>query len=342
MDRKGVLSATLAAVVLVFVSACNDATTPTSPTAAPDAALAGRQQFSHPQVDRWFSAVSREALAHAGVVFVDHDEVTNRVVVGVEHGAARATVRGLAARLGVPAEAVVVETTEPFHLAATLRDVVRPTVGGLQIHFGQYLCTLGFNAVSGGQRSFITNSHCTNRQGGTEGTVYYQPTSGAAGASIGTEVDDPAYFRGGGVCPRGKKCRWSDASRAVYTSGTASDGGGIAKTGLGSLTITGTNNISNEGAASVGQTVSKVGRTTGTTTGPVTRTCANIAVSGSNITQLCQDLVNAGVGSGDSGSPVFAGSTLLGILWGGNSSGTTYVFSPISGIERELGPLATN
>ena len=32
---------------------------------------------------------------------------------------------------------------------------------------------------------------------------------------------------------------------------------------------------------------------------------------------------------------------LAGILWGGNSSGTTFVYSPIGGIEQELGSLTT-
>jgi hypothetical protein len=68
-------------------------------------------------------------------------------------------------------------------------------------------------------------------------------------------------------------------------------------------------------------------------------------VSGSDITQLCQTFVNAGVDFGDSGSPVFnwtSGSTvrLAGILWRG--SGTSqFVFSPMSGIEKELGALTT-
>ena len=54
--------------------------------------------------------------------------------------------------------------------------------------------------------------------------------------------------------------------------------------------------------------------------------------------------MSASVGSGDSGSPVFAISsgtnvTLLGILWGG--SGSSFVFSPLSNIEGELGALTT-
>ena len=53
------------------------------------------------------------------------------------------------------------------------------------------------------------------------------------------------------------------------------------------------------------------------------------------------------VAGGDSGSPVFRINhngqvTLLGNLWGGNSSGTQFVYSPIANIERELGPLTTN
>ena len=65
---------------------------------------------------------------------------------------------------------------------------------------------------------------------------------------------------------------------------------------------------------------------------------------------LCQDFVENNrqiVAGGDSGSPVFrtnssGGVTLLGNLWGGNSSGTMFVYSPIANIERELGQLTTN
>jgi hypothetical protein len=92
--------------------------------------------------------------------------------------------------------------------------------------------------------------------------------------------------------------------------------------------------------------VNKVGRTTGWTQGVVTNTCVNTGVSGSNIVQLCQTFVSAGVGGGDSGSDVFGltgGNSvrLLGILWGGNGAGTQFVYSPITNVEQELGPLTT-
>jgi hypothetical protein len=307
-----------------------------------------RADYDWASLERWQGWATSQALAMRGAVWVDADEARNRVTIGVERGTPAAELRSAVARLGVPLAAVLVEAVEPVKLAATLRDRVRPVVGGLQINFPGFLCTHGFNATRSGQRSFITNSHCTNTQGGSEGTPYWQPSQGIAPGQIATEVADPAYTTGGG-CPSGRRCRRSDASRARYASGTTSTLGRIARTSAannGSITITGNFNITAEGSASVGQTVHKIGRTTGWTRGSVTGTCVNVNVSGSNITQLCQTLVTAGVGGGDSGSPVFRRQgttnnvTLVGILWGG--SGTTlYVFSPISNIEMELGALTT-
>jgi hypothetical protein len=310
--------------------------------------LQGR--YAYGDLDRWMQAVSYEAFEQGGVVFVDLDEAANRVLVGVERGASHANIRSLAARLGVPAAAIETRDVDPIQYAATLRDQVRPVVAGLQIHFGNFLCSIGFNAVSGGQNSFVTASHCTNKQGGVEGTQYFQSLSSQANSFIGTEVADPAYQRNlTAACPKGKLCRFSDASRAAYAAGVSFTLGGIAQTSgpnNGSLTITGTFNITSEGNAVVGDVANKVGRTTGWTQGVVTNTCVNTGVSGTRIVQLCQTFVSAGVGGGDSGSDVFGltgGSSvrLLGILWGGNGAGTQFVYSPISNVEQELGPLTT-
>jgi hypothetical protein len=138
----------------------------------------------------------------------------------------------------------------------------------------------------------------------------------------------------------------------------ASTRGAIAKTSgpnNGSLTVTGAFTISSQDNTTtrfaIGTTVNKVGRTTGWTQGNVTATCVNTNVSGTNITQLCQTFVqNPGgavvVGAGDSGSNVFTGTSnvqLVGILWGGNSNGTLFVFSPLKQIRDELGAIvATN
>jgi hypothetical protein len=279
-------------------------------------------------------------------VFVDADEAGNRVTIGLERGAL-AQVRGVVARLGIPLEAVSFQETRPIQQVATLRNKVRPVMGGLQINFPGFLCSLGFNALRNGQRSFITASHCTNHQGGVEATPYYQPTQQASPAKIATEVSDPAYSSTKPGCPAGFRCRFSDASRAAYTSTTTSTLGRIAKTtgpNNNSITISGNFTVTAEGSASAGQVVGKVGRTTGWTTGKVTNTCVNVLLNGTNIVQLCQTIVTARSGPGDSGGPVFKGTgniTLTGILWGGNDLGTQYVYSPMSGIERELGALTT-
>jgi hypothetical protein len=97
----------------------------------------------------------------------------------------------------------------------------------------------------------------------------------------------------------------------------------------------------------VGSTVNKVGRTTGWSKGKVVATCVTVNVGGSNVTQVCQTVVNAKVGAGDSGSDVFSvtsGSNvkLDGVLWGGSSDGTQFVFSPFANITGELGSLTTH
>ena len=297
-------------------------------------------RHSFDDLNSWYNRAWPDAMDVPGAVFSDLDEANNRILFGVEHAGAANAVRGVAARFGIPVSALEVRVVEPIELAATLRDKVRPIVGGVQIHFGNYLCTLGFNASFNGVAAFVTNSHCTNTQGGVEGTTYAQPTRTIDPTVIATEVADPTYFRGG-VCPRSKRCRYSDSSRANYSSGfTQFDLGGIANVAEGSITITGTTSITGEADANrtpvaVGGTVTKVGRTTGRSTGNVTNTCVNTSVSGSNIMQLCQTFVAAAVGSGDSGSNVLQGSTLVGILWGGGTN--TFVFSPLRSIKDELG-----
>ena len=309
-------------------------------------------RFAYRDLDRWFNDVSFEAFEQGHVVFVDLDEAGNRVLVGVERGSSHANIRALSKRLGVPEEALAVQDADPISRVATLQDQVRPVVAGLQINFPGFLCSIGFNAVSAGQSSFVTASHCTTTQGGVEGTPYSQSLASQPNSFIGTEVADPDYVRGRGKnspCPKGRRCRSSDAARAAYAAGVQFTLGGIASTNApnnNSLTITGSFTIVAEGGEIVGDVANKVGRTTGWTQGIITNTCVNTGVSGSNIVQLCQNFVSAGVGGGDSGSDVFkqlsgGGVSLLGVLWGGNGAGTQFVYSPIANVEQELGPLTT-
>lgn len=348
--RKCIRLASMAALLAV-VSACADVADPVSPTTF-DVLPRVSPQAGPPD---WFEAASPAVLAMAGAVYADLDESANRLRFGVENAAAANGIRVALSRMGIPDDAIVLEVVQPIYQVATLRDVWRPTQGGIQIHFGQFLCTLGFNADDGTQRSFITNSHCTNTQGGVESTQYFQPTSTAAPSAIAVEVEDPSYFRNRSGCPRGRRCRTSDASRALYNTGTASERGLISATSganNGSLTVTGTFTVTSQNNSATnynGSTVNKVGRTTGWTQGTVTQSCVNVNVSGTNITQLCQSLVQNAqnaviVGGGDSGSGVFritSGSNveLVGILWGGSSDGRMFVFSPLKNIRDEIGAI---
>src|SRR6185436_17510334 len=106
-----------------------------------------------------------------------------------------------------------------------------------------------------------------------------QPLQSTVPEQLATEVEDPNYVRGGAGCPKGKQCRYSDASRAEYADAGNQALGQIAKTSganNGTLTITGSFSIGSDdcnttgGCLAVGDVVNKVGRTTGWTQGAIT------------------------------------------------------------------------
>jgi hypothetical protein len=312
-------------------------------------------RFDFASLQEWRLAAREHVLGRQGAIFVDIDETRNRVRIGVDRSAGEAAVRGLVAALeaaGVPSDAVILEAADPIFPVVTLRDQVRPVPGGMQIRFGNFLCTLGFNAFRSEVSGFVTNSHCTRKQGGIgPGTDYFQPLNQVAGEFIGIEEVDPDYFRNEQGCPQGAKCRFSDSAWASYDSASLSGGDEIARpdgTNNGSIDIDAGNprfSITAKDAGGnqlVGTTVNKVGRTTGWTQGQVSGSCVDTGVSGSNIVLLCQDFADAGVGGGDSGSNVFVQTggdnvTLVGILWGSNAAGTLFVYSPYSAVRSELG-----
>ena len=314
-------------------------------------------RYGWQQLQRWQDAATNGAFSVNGTVYVDNDETTNRVRIGVENIGTAGQVRAAAARLGVPDDAVIVDQVAPIVQVASLQNVRdRPVRAGVQINFPGFLCSVGFNATSGGVKSFITASHCTTKQGGVENTPYYQPLQSVDGTVIAREVADPVYTKGGAGCPGGKMCRYSDASRAAYVDGANQALGVIARTSganNGSLEIVGSFAITSDdcttlgGCLIVGNTVNKVGRTTGWTSGAITNTCVNTGVQGTRIVQLCQTFVSAGVGGGDSGSDVFQITSspnvkLAGVLWGGSSSGNQFVYSPFANVVKELGALTTH
>jgi hypothetical protein len=334
--RSFVLSCLLAALAFI----------PSAPLSAPALEAQGRPDLEaqHQRMLPLFEL--------AGVVFTDADETSGRLVVGVLDRDNEGLVRARLRVLGIPSQSVDVVETDAIFALASLRDTSPDIQGGLQIHFSQYLCSLGFIAFRNGEEGFVTASHCSDRQGAADGTTYYQPSSQVANSFIGTEIADPPYARNSSGCPKGRKCRWSDANFSRSEGVRGFSIGRIARTTrLGSLEIAGTFTIgSDEVVASQGQLVDKVGRTTGWTQGRVSNTCVHTGVSGTSIVLLCQTFVatidgGAIVAGGDSGSPTFISSgtnaTLVGGLWGGNQDGTLFVYSPIANIRAELGNLST-
>lgn len=334
----------LAAAAALFLVSCQDTPQPLGPM----------DEGATPQMNRGTdraSEVLREVMALQRTVFGGADG-SGRLVIGVENAGVATAVENVLKRFAIAPSGYRVEIAEPIHFASdNLRSAHRPTKGGLQIHWDSYVCTLGFNVDHAGGRSFITNSHCSGRQGTTGTTAYYQPSSSAEPSPIAIEADDPGYFKGG-QCSNGKVCRYSDAARALYQSGIASNAEIARTTGVnnGELSVAGVFEVSGQDNSSTtfSGTVNKVGRTTGWTAGVVTNSCVTVNVSGSNIQLLCQTIVENGdaviVQGGDSGSPVFrttsgGSAQLLGILWGGNSSGSLFVFSPLKSIQDELGAL---
>ncbi len=288
----------------------------------------------------------RSALSIDGVVALDVDERSNRVRVSINEDMnpkQRAQLQRRLMRMSPDPDAVIIDERPEFLRHQSLRDSVRPVPGGVEIGFPGFLCTLGYNV--NGASEFITNSHCTSGQGGVQNTPY---TQDAGGGNVGVEIVDPQYNVQ--PCPFGRRCRRSDSARVRYNNTNIGNQGQIARTvtcnagGANDRQINGTFRIVGTGNASVGQTITKVGRTSGCRRGTVNQTCADVNVGGTNITLLCQTIVSANgfplSQGGDSGSPVFIqngnNATAVGLLWGGNGSGSVMVYSPIGQVINEL------
>lgn len=323
-----------------------------------------RGDYEFERLVEWRKAL-RPTLGQPGVVYLDVDETRNRVVVGLDATRGKSLDRGALAKAvadrGVPAGAVVYLEVAPLREiglervdagkakpSANVQNAIRPVPGGVQIYFTGHLCTLSFNAFLGSDFGFVTNSHCSEKRGEADGTLYSQSLPGDG--PIASETADPEYLVGGD-CPAGRKCRFSDSAFARYDASSTGSFKKIAKTTSknGSLTLKPANarfTLKAKGSAFVGQSVNKVGRSSGWTAGTVAGTCVDVSSSATEYTLFCQHLVNATSEGGDSGSPVFSvvkgtNVKLLGILWAGGSGpdGPIFAFSPLESVEAELGAL---
>ncbi|AKT37604.1 hypothetical protein [Chondromyces crocatus] len=292
-----------------------------------------------------------------GVVLRDIDETKNRIRIGVGTEDARRQVEKFLVARDVPAAACVIEDVKaPQFTADSLRDQWWPPVGGQQIRTETGYCSLGWNAnhfVLG--RGFLTASHCTSVQGGTEGTVFYQPVVFPMFA-VGVEAHDAPYYSGFD-CPPGRRCRRSDVAFIKYNAITTTGRLGKMAMPLARCQAPATScsleiiksesllyqvaNTTLPSALLAGIDVDRMGRTTGQMHGPLTYTCIDTDVAGGNFHLKCQYVIATGNAPGDSGGPVFLrhGTTsnvdAVGIHWGG-LEGLAY-FSLLWEAENEMG-----
>lgn len=318
-------------------------------------------KFTVPQLVNWREQL-RSALSLPGAVFLDMDEARNRVVIGIDQSTAQmrrpAFVAHIAA-LRIPLDAVIIEETPPAVNTSTLQDDIRPQPGGVRIEFYLYdgtpeHCTLGFNVGFEKGSGFVTCSHCTQNEGQLDGD----------NVGYGVEERDPAYGPLPG-CPANKRCRMSDSALIYYafvneqgaggeiarttSSGTCLFSEGVKTFPNASLTIDPNNPhfsvVGSQSPPGAGSSIARLGQTTGWVTGTVIQTCVDIA-EGTDIVKLCQDTADFGAERGDSGSPVFhmSGSDVIldGMLWGSFAGTCTAAFSPVSGIQYDIGPFTVN
>ncbi|QLH20862.1 S1 family peptidase [Streptomyces sp. Rer75] len=171
--------------------------------------------------------------------------------------------------------------------------------GGDAIYASSWRCSLGFNVRnSSGANYLVTAGHCTDGAGtwwsNSGKTTTVGPTSGSSFPT-------------------------NDYGLVRY-SGSATPEGTV-----------GSQDITRAANPTVGQTVTRRGSTTGTHSGRVTALNATVNYGGGDIVYgMIQTTVCAE--PGDSGGPLYSGSTALGLTSGGSgncSSGGTTFFQPV-------------
>jgi hypothetical protein len=172
--------------------------------------------------------------------------------------------------------------------------------GGDAIYGGAYRCSLGFNVQdSSGAYYFLTAGHCTQ-----VASSWYSDSSHST--LLGTNY--VSSFPG------------NDYGIVKYSTSTT-----VAISGA-----VGSQDITSSATPSVGASVSRRGSTTGVHTGTVTQLNATVNYSEGTVSGLIRTTVCAE--AGDSGGPLYSGTTALGLTSGGSgncTSGGVTFFQPV-------------
>jgi streptogrisin D len=225
------------------------------------------------------------------------DPATDQVVVSVDQtvtGARLARVSAVTGRFGAAARLV--------RQAGTFSTRIR---GGDAIFGGQFRCSLGFNVRnSAGTFFFLTAGHCGNIASSwfsdSGHTVLLGNTAGSS-------------FPG------------NDYAIVRYSTSFTNHPGSV------DLYNGTTQDITTSANAFVGESVRRSGSTTHVHSGSVTAVNATVTYPQGTVTGLIR--TNVCAEGGDSGGPLFAGSTALGLTSGGSgncTSGGTTFFQPVT------------
>ncbi|MDY7089215.1 MAG: S1 family peptidase [Actinomycetota bacterium] len=192
-------------------------------------------------------------------------------------------------------EATVAKLGDSARIVRTEGALSTRISGGDAIYAGGGRCSLGFNVRSGSTYYFLTAGHCTNI-----GSTW---TNGST--TLGTRA--------------GSSFPGNDYGIVRYTNSSIAKDGTVAS-----------QDITSAGTPAVGSTVYRRGSTTGTRSGRVTALNSTVNYAEGSVSGLIRTTVCAQ--PGDSGGPLYAGSTALGLTSGGSGNcstgGTTY-FQPV-------------
>ncbi|WP_344949828.1 S1 family peptidase [Actinomadura miaoliensis] len=249
------------------------------------------------------TATLRDSMADVPGTGWAVDPVTSQVVLWTDAsvtGARMARVQRTARQMG--------SSVRMVRFAGRLRTFAD---GGDAIFGGGSRCSLGFNVRRGGEDFFLTAGHCGNAV--PEWTAD-QRGARPLGATVASSFpgDDFALVRSA-------------------QAGQAGQGGVNLYNGQ-------TRDITEAGEAVVGQRVARSGSTTGVSTGRVTAVGATVNFPEGTVSGMIQTTVCAE--PGDSGGPLFAGTTALGLTSGGSGDcrvgGVTF-FQPVTEALQRFG-----
>ncbi|MGI5141078.1 MULTISPECIES: S1 family peptidase [unclassified Streptomyces] len=221
------------------------------------------------------------------------DPATNRVVVTVDSTVSKAEIAKIKKTAGGNAGALTIK-----HTPGKFNKLIS---GGDAIYASSWRCSLGFNVQdSSGNYYFLTAGHCTDGAGTWWSNSSHTTTLGTTAGSS---------FPG------------NDYGIVRYTNSSVAKSGAV-----------GSQDITSAATPSVGTTVYRRGSTTGTHSGRVTALNATVNYGNGEIVYgLIQTTVCAE--PGDSGGPLYGGSTAYGLTSGGSgncTSGGTTFFQPVT------------